>query len=276
MFGEFRLPKATLQPLYRRVGDSYIEIPNRLAVVGENGKVYDIVSDRYQLILHEDVVSTVRKVLKDLKIDYEEKIRVSYDGSFMVARYITGDVGEFKVGFTVTNSYDRSSGINVTGYLFRLVCKNGLVVGEDLLSSKFRHYAFVVENDYNLIKTSIERLIDSLDEVLQLIEMSKKKTVSVLDVIHFVESTFKTHKKLRTKIYKILKKELGVDIDYWLVVYKGVKNTKNYEDIKNKSDKVNLFDSLNGITYVLSRYRLDERVRYELSKRTSYLLSLAR
>jgi len=296
-FGEFKLPKAELQPIYRKVGNSYVEITNRKAIVGEDGRVYDIVSDRYELVLHETVVNTVRKILRDLNLNYEEKIKVSFDGSFMVAKYLINTVEISKglkdietnktvyqeyadilrLGFVVTNSYNRTSGINITGYVFRLACKNGLVVREDVFGRKFRHYSFVATANYEELRKSITAVIEEINKIPELIQFAMKETVSPLDIVHFIETEFKNVTRLKRILYRKLSNELNVDFDYWVVVYKGLKGTKESKrkEIIEKIDvpEVNLWDTINVMTELITHNPLDEKVRYDLSKRVSKLLA---
>jgi hypothetical protein len=280
-FGEFKLPRAVLQPIYRKVGQSYVEIPNRRAIVGENGKIYDIVSDRYELILHETVVNTIRKIMEDSGVNFEEEIKVNYDGSFMRAIYlidtkdVLGDI--LKLGFVATNSYNRTSGINITGFIYRIACKNGLVVKEDIFGRRFKHYSFVATADYEELKKSITTVIDELNKIPELIEFAIKETVSALDIVHFIETEFKNVVKLKKILYMKLKNELNVDFEYWLVVYKGLKDTKaeKRKEILSKLEipETNLWNTINVMTELTTHYpRLDEKVRYDLSKRISKLL----
>jgi len=280
-FGEFKLPRAYLIPIYRKVGDSFVEISNRRAIIGENGKIYDIVSDRYELVLHETVVNTVRKILNDLNLDYEEEIKVSFDGGFMVAEYlidtkeILGDI--LKLGFVVTNSYNRTSGINITGFIYRLACKNGLVVREDIFGRRFKHYSFVATADYEELKKSITAVIEEINKIPELIEFAVKETVSPLDVVHFIETEFKNVTKLKKILYRKLSNKLNVDFEYWLVVYKGLRRTKESRrrEIIGKLNmpEVNLWDTINVMTELITYSRMDEKVRYDLSKRVSKLLA---
>lgn len=296
-FGEFKLPRAYLIPIYRKAGDSYVEIPNRRAIIGEDGKIYDIVSDKYELVLHETVVNTVRKILKDLNLNYEEKIKVNFDGSFMVAKYLIDTVEISKglidvennetiykeyadilrLGFVVTNSYNRTSGINVTGYVYRLACKNGLVVREDIFGRKFRHYSFVATADYEELKKSIIAVVEEINKIPELIQFAMKETVSPLDVVHFIETEFKNVTKLKKILYIKLSNELNVDFNYWVVLYKELKKTKESERkeiIKNVDvPEVNLWDTINVMTELITHSRIDEKVRYDLSKRVSKLLA---
>ena len=280
-FGEFKLPRAYLIPIYRKAGDSFVEISNRRAIIGENGKIYDIVSDRYELVLHETVVNTVRKILNDLNLDYEEEIKVSFDGGFMVAEYlvdtkeILGDI--LKLGFVVTNSYNRTSGINITGFIYRLACKNGLVVREDIFGRKFWHYSFVATADYEELKKSITAVIEEINKIPELIEFAVKETVSPLDVVHFIETEFKNVTKLKKILYRKLSNKLNVDFEYWLVVYKGLRRTKESRrrEIIGKLNmpEVNLWDTINVMTELITYSRIDEKVRYDLSRRVSKLLA---
>ena len=74
----------------------------------------------------------------------------------------------------VINSHDRSCAFSVGGGLFRLVCDNGLMVGEDFESFKFRHVGVGIEEK---LENSYEKIVAKLDNL-----RFKFETLSTLEV----------------------------------------------------------------------------------------------
>jgi len=286
-FGKFVLPRAELQPLYRKVGETFVEIPHRKAVVGVDGTVYDIVSDKYKLVQHEEVKEIVDKIIEEMKLKSAVKIpKVSYNGAVffynvIIDRKAVGD-DWLDIGFRVTNSYDRSLGVNVTGYIIRLVCENGLVIGERLLGRKIKHMSPLVELDYKLLKESVETVIENIMKVLDVIDMARKKTVSIWEIVHFIETEFKQMPKAKRILYMRLRRIVGDEIDKVVKAYqlmKKLRDREKREEIRQRYDmSVNLWESINVITEYTTHQleRRNPQMAHSISKKASELLLLAK
>jgi len=286
-FGKFRLPKAELQPIYRKIGDTYIEISDRRAVVGEDGTVYDIVSDKYKLVQHEQVKEIVDRIIEEMKLPSVVKMpNVSFNGAtffynVLIDRKAIED-DWLDVGFRVTNSYDRSLGVNVTGYIVRLVCTNGLVVSERLFGRKIKHMRPLVELDYKLLKEAIETVIENVMKVLDVIEMARKETVSVWEIVHFIETEFKNMPKARRILYMRLRRIVGDEIDNVVKAYQLMKKLKKKEEKEQLMERynipVNLWESINVITEYTTHQleRRNPQIAHNISKKASELLLLAK
>jgi len=286
-FGKFRLPKAELQPIYRKIGDTYIEISDRRAIVSEDGTVYDIVSDKYKLIQHEQVKEIVDRIIEEMKLPSAIKIpKISYNGATFFYNVIIDrkaiENDWLDVGFRVTNSYDRSLGVNVTGYIVRLACTNGLVVAEKLFGRKIKHMRPLVELDYKLLKEAIETVIENIMKVLDVIEMAKKKTVSVWEIVHFIETEFKNMPKARRILYMRLRRIVGDEIDNVVKAYQLMKKLKKKEEREQLMERynipVNLWESINVITEYTTHQleRRNPQIAHSISKKASELLLLAK
>jgi len=286
-FGKFVLPKAELQPIYRKVGDTYIEISDRKAVVGENGKVYDIVSDKYKLVQHEEVKEIVDKIVEEMKLKSAVKIpKISIDGATFFYNVIIDrkaiEDDWLDLGFRVTNSYDRSLGVNVTGYIIRLACTNGLVIGEKLFGRKIKHMRPLVELDYKLLKEAIETVIENIMKVLDVIEMARKKTVSVWEIVHFIETEFKNMPRAKRILYSRMRRKVGDEIDKVVKAYQLMKKLKKKEERKQLIEKydmpVNLWEAINVVTEYTTHQleRRNPQIAHSISKKAGELLLLAK
>jgi len=273
-----RLPRAYEVPVARLAGDKWIRISGRKAIVGEDGTVYNIVSDKYKLVLHQEVVDVVRKVLNDFGITpLQEKVELSRNYAVMLytvmtdRKIILGD--ELWFGFTVTNSYDGSLGIgfNVSG--LRLVCENGLIFARQLFKTpKIRHLKSLLEPDYRRVAESIKIILDHLDEIVDIIEMSMKSTISPIELVDFIERTFKDVPLIKKKIYAILRHN-GINLTPYIEEYQKAQG--QVEEFLKQHDEINIWTVYNHITNVLThkRGRVDLPKIYELQQKASKLLA---
>jgi len=119
-------------------------IPHRRAVIRtDTMKPLGVVSDKYTLLPHAEVVDTLRATLKGQEV--KETINLTHNGARMHLEFMLPDV-TFKVEgddiamrLVVANSYDGSRKVRLVFGAYRLVCSNGMYVGSLLLSLNHRH-----------------------------------------------------------------------------------------------------------------------------------------
>ena len=123
---------------------SNLAIPNRLAVARTDTlRTIGIVSRRYALLPHAEVVGTLRTAFSGQEI--EETIHMTHHGARMhleitlpeVTLKVEGD--EIAMRLVVANSYDGSRKVQIAFGAYRLVCSNGMTIGRKLLSFNSRH-----------------------------------------------------------------------------------------------------------------------------------------
>jgi hypothetical protein len=112
--------------------------------------VYSVVSDRYRLVRHEDLLASVEEAIS-LHPEYGRpvaRLEFSNDGGRMWAEYVFPEVrvpvGEddmISPRVVVHGSYDTSASSGVDFGAWRLVCRNGLTMGEKTVSLRRRHTA---------------------------------------------------------------------------------------------------------------------------------------
>lgn len=282
-----RFPKAFEHPLYYKKNGELTPIPERKAIVGENGVVYSIVSDKYRLVQHEDVYKTVNQILEELGIDpLLTDVKISRNGGAMLYTVLTDDCKLLNndyvyLGFSAYNTYDGSSSLRFDFFGFRVVCSNGLIMPRKILDlPKFRHLKGVIDPTYEEIAKTIKGLLDLRFEVLDVLNMATKSTVSAFDLVSFIETTFKNYPLLKENIYRTLKKH-GIDLTEALKEYEEfVKQEKELEKLLEKLEKeeYNLWTAYNSITEVLTHRpgKVDLPNLYKLQRKTGELLALAR
>ena len=118
----------------------YEKAENYKAIVNsENQSLLSIVSNKYQLIKHKEIVGMTRQILAERGIqDLSENITLTKNGARMfyhldygtpiVIKDQTGfhDLDTVSHGLRITNSYDGSMRIFIEGTGFRHICKNAL------------------------------------------------------------------------------------------------------------------------------------------------------
>jgi hypothetical protein len=123
-------------------------IKGHKAVVNKNDdeQVYSVVTDSYKVVQHDEVIDTIEKSLKNLNLHYEKKVSELNEGARIRVEMIfpeiqidlgNGDVSRFRATFD--NSYDCSTGLRLDIGAFRLICTNGLYVGEKWGSYYHKH-----------------------------------------------------------------------------------------------------------------------------------------
>ena len=119
-------------------------IPNRLAVIRtDTMRTLGVVSKKYALLPHADVVDAMRDALKGQEA--LEKINMTNNGARMhleitlpkISLKVEGD--EIAMRLVVSNSYDASRKVNIAFGAYRVVCANGMIIGRRLISVSRRH-----------------------------------------------------------------------------------------------------------------------------------------
>ena len=136
-----------LKPIFalREGHISGISIEGRRAVVRmDTNKVIGIVSDKYQLLRHGEVIESFNKAFEGM--DFVSNFVIKNNGSRMFARYsfpnnrIEVREGDFiSMQLIVKNSYDGNSSLQIMLGAFRLVCSNGMVLGNRVMNFRQRH-----------------------------------------------------------------------------------------------------------------------------------------
>jgi hypothetical protein len=123
---------------------------NHKAIVDLNtGKLYSIVSMDYRVIRHEDAIKEVEQELSGMKGlgQYEAITEFFNDGGRMRRTYRFNDIAVkiknegdlINPELHLFNSYDKTWPFIILLGAFRLVCENGLVVGNKFLHLRKRH-----------------------------------------------------------------------------------------------------------------------------------------
>lgn len=123
----------------------FVKVPGKKAIVrGDSDHVLSIVSDKYKVLPHAQVVEGFREALKGQTL--QETIRVTKGGARLYVELTLPEVtvkvkqgDEVALKLIAVNSYDGSHVLQVMFGAFRLICSNGAIFGEKFINLEQRH-----------------------------------------------------------------------------------------------------------------------------------------
>ena len=133
-----------------------------------NGNTFKVLSDRYSITRHEEMLEIVEeaitaspeygKPVKEIQtFDGGAKMRSSY--IFSEVEITIGDSDKLNPRIDIFNSYDGGWSRKIFFGAFRLICSNGLVVGEKSLEYRTKHVVELDKEDViKQIRFGMERL----------------------------------------------------------------------------------------------------------------------
>ncbi len=111
----------------------------------DTGDVLSCMTDEYRVVDNKSVISKVKKVLKGTGAELSEARtfsngqRAVWKWNFPKTKVKVNKNDLVNPQLIIQNSYDGSTSVNVMGGAFRLVCLNGLTIGNVLSSKKAVH-----------------------------------------------------------------------------------------------------------------------------------------
>jgi len=279
---EFEIPKAVERPIGIKVGNSWKEIGHLKAICNESGYLYSIVNKNYELVQHEDVVKTVDEALNEMKIEpiaTDIEFGHRYANMFYKLLLFEDVIKEDKVGFgiMVTNSYDKSFGIGVLGYGQNFACLNQMVLGREILRIVKRHFKVSVGINLTKVKEAVIEIIDSLQNVADLIKALAEGKISMLDVFAILDG-LKLSKTAEAKVIHLIQQKTGIkDFGIQYTKYKiAKKKKKDLKKLKEKLKEVKMekWDTYNAFTeYVTHHSKVRDYTRkFEMLNKVSAIL----
>lgn len=160
--------------------ENKVVVPKKLAVVRtDTDEPIGVVSNKYQLVKHGDVVDSFRGALK--KIKHTETIKVARNGAQLFATYkLDQEKVEVRKGdivslqFIVKNSYDGSNALQIMLGAYRLVCENGMVLGKNFFFYSHKH----IGQNNNDVPELIEKLTTQFKTTLPVMQQMAKDKIT--------------------------------------------------------------------------------------------------
>jgi len=193
---ESPFPAVVMQPVYWGKGQKVFRSGRYQAVVDEKtNKLFSIVSSDYKLLRHEAAIEEIEKAIGATQNlgGYDVSTAFFNDGGRMLREYVfhdhpiliqRGDL--IKPKLQLFNSYDLTWSFTVILGAYRLVCTNGLVVGEKLFHLKKRHvFHFETLNLVGEISTALTRFSKQAEEWKKWADLplSKKACGTILETM---------------------------------------------------------------------------------------------
>ena len=103
----------------------------------------------------------------------------------------------------LTNSHDGFNSFKFMVGLFRLVCSNGLVCGEEMLNMSIRHINYTFEELRNVVARAIEQvpnMVNTMNKMRQIIPTDEEKTAIATEVIKLRKGIEDEHYKADEKV----------------------------------------------------------------------------
>lgn len=121
---------------------------DRLNNFKEQALIYKSTSDKYRTVDSQDLINTTERVLNEHGLEYSRSIGGTvrgFKGTKHVIKYtienneltIKGD--KLKPTINFLNSYNGESALMIRVGFFRLICSNGLIVGQSFYSDRLVH-----------------------------------------------------------------------------------------------------------------------------------------
>jgi len=163
------------------------------AVVNQNcDYVYDVVTNRYEIVRHEEVVDAVKKALDNYEIQPTWfDIRLSgKQGARMFVKVLwhetTVNGDELQLGMLVTNSYDRSMGIGAGGFGLRIACQNQMVFGREIAFE----YTLHTKNVHERLTEMMPNILEKLEGIVNVVELAMSDMVTLREVAELIQKLY--------------------------------------------------------------------------------------
>lgn len=168
------LPRARLS---KEVSVEGRKLDGYQAIVSEDdeGEVFAIVSDRYNLVQHRDAGRMVLDALDSEGVKYKGEAHVNGGKAFgtiiidgpQAEAHHKGEV--LHVGFRWGNSYDASMSLLGEGFAYRLVCTNGMI-SQDILGMTFKRHVGDIVGEYvqviQKVLTNAPLLVEMMEKAM--------------------------------------------------------------------------------------------------------------
>lgn len=168
------------QPIFDRFG---AEIPDQKCIMRtDTNEVLGVHGSRYQMVTHDNVVSSLMDAIKAANIsdDYTTKFSVIESGRKLRGEVLfnnvtvepkVGDYVKFRISFF--NSYDASWAFSQTADGLRLFCTNGCTTPEHTAKSRFKHTQSInVDGSAAKMMLGLEAFMDQPDRWRQWMKTS--------------------------------------------------------------------------------------------------------
>jgi len=222
----------------------YDQVTKHKAIVNpETEQIVSVVGSGYQLVQNADVFPQFEDAIRLSGLDsngMERDIQTSHGGGRTVVSYTfpehkvqvkEDDYVDLKL--TILNSYDTSWRFRVLGGAFRLLCANGMIVGDTFLEYSGKHTASLdTERAIANLDNSLQGFLTTADLWKQYPKV-KVNEVQVASVFDTLAKGSKAMLKYLDECHKMYVDELGPNL--W-ALFNTLTEWSSHHEIKNKQN----------------------------------------
>lgn len=160
--------------LYKLDGNNVVPSRWRQTVDDFGAELYAS-SERYRIVRNADLVAALDLASDDLGVELEaasamykngrSRFRAFFPDSFRVP----GDPSDIRPQIELGNDYRGGSGVRVTAGVYRLVCTNGLVIGDVSFQSNRRH-----TGEFDLMEYMLAAMQAMQDRIVKVENLSRR------------------------------------------------------------------------------------------------------
>ena len=164
----------------------------------DTGDVLSCMTDEYKVVDNRTVVDKVQKVLKGNGVELAEA-RTFSGGQRAIWKWnfpnteVKVDKGDLiNPQLIVANSYDGTTSVNVMGGAFRLVCLNGLTIGNVLTKKKAVHKnnnTGIVDIDKTITDT-VTMLVQLFEQEFPRLTSTKLRSKHMIDISKIIPTQY--------------------------------------------------------------------------------------
>ncbi len=249
-------PAPVLEPIFFGRLDKRPVMNRKLMVDKNTNTQFDIVSDQYSLIYHEEVLHNLLNALPpefgkpNVSVSmFKDGARSSFSAKFPELKQFEIKGSETEVEYRLKNSYDRSAYLNYSAGLNELICSNGLRAFTTKDAGRAKHIGTSI-NSFQLeekLKASLEDISNSHKLWLKWAEskISKINAISIVEALPYSEK--ETEALLTIPLLNHGGESitsLKEDVTLWTIFSAG---TQFVHEIKSEERKLDLEDKIPGI-----------------------------
>lgn len=271
------LDVATEEPFFLYNGNAYEQISNFKCIKNQTQGIHCAsVSENYNLVQHKEYFNAFATALSRLNIPYKATIQSAGNKAFADFNFINDKAKftelneEFTTGIRLTNSYNKSCGVNVAPRYTRLACTNGMILTRTEQSVSVRHNSTILKDIESFVEKRISNIINEHKDLQVMVSESMLDSIEWSVACNILKTTFKqaVHRE------EILKR-LGLSE---ISVTDTKTNKKQYSYVWNdetqKKPSFTRWDIYNAITnYITFGEQLTPLVEANLHKKAERLLT---
>lgn len=219
--------------------------------VGKN-ELAQVASKHYQIIQHQDVLRAIGQKLTEKNLDvsgvawnFGNQIRT--DLVFQNGKVpIKDDAKGIRLGIRAINSYNKSTSFRLEMFGYRMICQNGMVLGQALNNIREVTFHMGAEKNMAYISSVVERFIDQVIASSEALQRYVNESIAdsvAWDNIGKILEKYLQHNKHREAICQ----QLGISV---IEVYDKKTKKRSFSYVLEKEGKENVtrWDFYNAIT----------------------------